>query len=77
MTKALALALLGVVRSDQPLMLGESRQRDLQRDLARPLRPAVCLLRVLEPLQLATDINQYPGDLCPTAMSARITLWRR
>jgi hypothetical protein len=72
MTKAASRRLLLVV-FDQPVMLGEPCQGDLQNDLARPLRPTVLFLSVFEAFQLATDIDSTPATSGPTAMSARIT----
>ncbi len=46
-------------------MPGKPRQRNLQHDFARPLRPALRLLGVFWALQLATDIDEHAGKLRP------------
>jgi hypothetical protein len=46
-------------------MLREPRQRDLEHDLPGALRPAFIPLRLFEPFQFATDIDQHTGELRP------------
>jgi len=38
-------------------------ERKLKHDLAGPLRPAAAFLSVFEPLQLATNIDEHPGEI--------------
>jgi hypothetical protein len=44
-------------------MSRKPRECEREHDLAGPLRPAVALLRVFEPLQLATNVDEHPGEL--------------
>jgi hypothetical protein len=61
------------VVTDQPVMAGETGERDLEHDLGGALRPAVRLLGLLEAFQLATNVDEDAADLGPTASSARMT----
>jgi hypothetical protein len=52
-----------LVRHIEPVMSRQPVEGELEHDLARALRPAVTLLRVFEPFQLAANIDEHPGKL--------------
>jgi hypothetical protein len=56
-TNASAAAPIAVIRNGEPAMSGETRKRDLEHDLAAPLRPTLILLGLFEAFQLAADID--------------------
>jgi hypothetical protein len=62
MAQATALPPLRLLPADQPVMPRETRQGDLQHDLARSLRPAIRFLSLFEALELAADVDQHAGD---------------
>src|SRR5204862_6028804 len=62
-TNASAAAPVALIRDGNPVMSGKARERDLEHDLAGPLRPTLIPLGLLEALQLAADIDQHAGEL--------------
>jgi hypothetical protein len=47
----------------ETVMSRKTGERKREDDLAGPLRPAVAFLGVFQPLQLATNIDEQPGEL--------------
>jgi hypothetical protein len=52
-----------LVRHIESVMSRKPVEREREHDLAGPLRPAVAFLSVFETLQLATNIDEHPGEL--------------